>query len=165
VSPLKRLTLTKLLRLLGESLAALVPFVEQAAIPWRDAEAYDEWDGIADALYNAFVESSIRDSTIGINAYPLPRYGMRYYTYHDRSRLWLYDPSGQRFVFFSFTSVAEPFDSVLCMPGEATDRISKDQSELPDPNIVIPAEQAVFELELRFPDGKSPIVIRELEWA
>lgn len=44
-------TVGELLSLLREALAALVPIAERAGIPWRDTEAYDDWDAIASALY------------------------------------------------------------------------------------------------------------------
>lgn len=53
-------TITELIGLFRDALVDLIPSLERARIPWRNGEAYDEHDAIAQALYDAYVVSAIR---------------------------------------------------------------------------------------------------------
>ena len=74
-------TLTDLLGNLRQALAALVPMAEKARIPWRDGEAYDDWDAIAGCLYDNLVVRAISCATEGGPDIELPKYDMVYPSY------------------------------------------------------------------------------------
>jgi hypothetical protein len=152
-----RVTVAELLNVFRGALVALVPFADRAHIPWRDADAYDDWDAIAEALYRAFVETPVNGTDEGSRAFPLPRYNHLHSSYADRSRLWVLDASGNRYLFFGFSSKDEPFDVVRAIrfvPGTAAPLV---------PEIFVPLGNPEFELELVFAGGVVSTVVREIE--
>lgn len=74
-------TLTELLGVLRQALAALVPVAEKARIPWRDGEAYDDWDAIAACLYDNLVVRPISCAAEVEPGITLPKYDMLYPSY------------------------------------------------------------------------------------
>lgn len=56
-------TITELLGTLRQALTVLVPVAEKIRMPWRDGEAYDDWDAIAECLYDNLVVHSIAWAT------------------------------------------------------------------------------------------------------
>ena len=51
-------------RIFREGLLALIPVVEKAKMmPWADPHAYDDWDVIAQGLYEGIVILSLANST------------------------------------------------------------------------------------------------------
>jgi hypothetical protein len=55
----KEIDVTFVIFIFRESLLAIIPFFEQLRTPWREPEAYDEWDDVASALFNGLVKSSM----------------------------------------------------------------------------------------------------------
>jgi hypothetical protein len=55
------------------ALVALVPYFEAAEVTWNDGEAYDEFDRVAEVLYESLVASAIRGESEPVSA--VPRYG------------------------------------------------------------------------------------------
>lgn len=76
-------TVTALLGILRQALAALVPIAAQARVPWRDGEAYDDWDAIAECLYDNLVVRAISCAAEGGQNIVLPKYDMVYSSYKD----------------------------------------------------------------------------------
>jgi hypothetical protein len=110
-----RTTVDQLLLILRDALRALVPHVEKARIEWRDGSAYDDWDEIAQTLYNKIVVSSL------LWAMPederghcqLPDYNMTYSSYAGKTVIAVNRASAQRrLVFHSFATTIDPFDKV-----------------------------------------------------
>lgn len=56
------MNVTDILLNFRQALLAVLPFVEKANIPWQRLDAYDEWDAIASALFNALVVEVLRYS-------------------------------------------------------------------------------------------------------
>jgi hypothetical protein len=52
-------------------------------MPWRDGDAYDDWDAIAGCLYDNIVVRSICYSKEAGQIVPLPKYGLVYPSYKD----------------------------------------------------------------------------------
>ena len=110
-------TVTELMFVFRDSLRALVPCAERLKMPWRDAEAYDDWDNIAEALYRNMVINSIEywawttaDATLVV-----PNYDLRYPTYADKSFIEVAQPvpdPGFYHIFLAFRTVEDPFDTV-----------------------------------------------------
>src|SRR5688572_28080406 len=77
-------TITDLVEHFRLALTSLVPAAEAAAIPWKDEEAYDDWDGLASELYRLFVvRPIICDPRNTYETLPLPPYGMHLSSYED----------------------------------------------------------------------------------
>jgi hypothetical protein len=58
-----------------QGLLALIPVAERAQIAWREPEAYDEWDALAECLYKVFVSDSAGLPTAAVPPLPLAPYG------------------------------------------------------------------------------------------
>jgi hypothetical protein len=54
-----RTNIGELLRIFRDAMKALVPQLKRAKIEWRDGAAYDDWDEIAQILYEKIVVSSL----------------------------------------------------------------------------------------------------------
>lgn len=81
-----RPSIADLLRHFQASLRTMAPLAEDAKIPWREAEAYDEWDEIASAMYDVFVARPIAaDTSISAQARPLAPYDLRLESYKQNS--------------------------------------------------------------------------------
>jgi hypothetical protein len=109
-------TVTDLIGVLQSSFRALIPSLERAKIPWREGEAYDDWDAIASVLFEQFVLRAIRWSLPPEDAERLqvPRYDMLYPDYSEMSFLARKVESGSPpfDVFHSLATTTEPFDTV-----------------------------------------------------
>ncbi len=125
---------TALVGILQQAFQTLVPSLEAAKIPWREGEAYDDWDAIADVLFEQVVVRSIRWSLPADEGERLqtPRYDMIYPDYSAMSFLSLEVESGtsQILVFHSFGTTNRPFDTArLVALGEGgrpmTDRLER----------------------------------------
>lgn len=75
------LRLTELLDVLRSGLAALVPVVERASIPWTEGDAYDDWEAIASTLYEQIVVNTIRNAEEVADDLKLPKYDLVYPSY------------------------------------------------------------------------------------
>jgi len=81
MSAIRTTTVAYLLGILRQALTALVPVVEMARMPWRDGEAYDDWDAIAECLYdNLVVRTLVYAREAGMNL-ELPKYDLVYSSY------------------------------------------------------------------------------------
>jgi hypothetical protein len=89
--------------------------MDRVGIEWRTGCAYDDWDEIAQMLYDKIVGNSIR---WGVpeelrEAILLPKYDMLYEAYDAQALIIMTRPlSAERVVFHSFTTVREPFDVI-----------------------------------------------------
>lgn len=98
-----------------DALAALTPFMDRAKIGWRDEEAYDDWDEIAESLYKNIVLRSILFSSACQDCLATPKYGMAYPAYGDKSFIEVIrrnSPETECQVFIGFSSFDNPFDQV-----------------------------------------------------
>jgi len=99
-----------------EALIGLIPTLEDVRIWWREGQSWDEWDRIAEALYESIVLDAIRE-TGRLPAFSLefPRYDV---TPSDYSKLSLIavessaTPKGS--IFHRLATSDSPFDSVVC---------------------------------------------------
>ena len=108
-------SVVELLSIFREGLVAMVPIAEKARIPWRDGEAYDDWDGIASALYTNIVVRGIDDSLGTPFGAGMPRYDTQYDSYAGFRYIVLEDggvPPGVLGVFLGFAGVSPDFANV-----------------------------------------------------
>ena len=108
-----------------DSLRSLVPCMERAKIAWREPDAYDDWDDIAQALYKNIVVRSIEYSlTLNERERMVsPEYGILYPRYNDMSfiELVLGQPREDQYnVFLDFATTDRPFDTAryVTVPGQ-----------------------------------------------
>jgi hypothetical protein len=119
-----RTTVQDLMLNFHEALVALTPYMDRVKIGWRDEEAYDDWDHIAQSLYQNMVLRSILFSTECQDDLATPDYGTVYPSYGDKSFIEIVgDPSQPRLyrVFVGFSTREHPFDQVLYLPVSGPD--------------------------------------------
>ena len=109
------MTVDELIANFRQALRALVPSVERAGIPWRRPDAYDEWDSLAAATYDALVAKPLRWSLPepGQATFRLPKYDLLLESYAGLSVIEVGPPGGERLrVFHALGTKDEPFDLV-----------------------------------------------------
>lgn len=123
-------TVTEVLGIFRQALAALVPMAEKARMPWRDGEAYDDWDSIAGCLYTNIVARAISCAREGGSDIELPSYDMVYPSYKD-AFIQVEGggvPEGVTAVFIGFAGVSRDFVAVKWVR-------MLPSGEVPEPNI------------------------------
>lgn len=136
-------TVDQLLLVFRDALRALVPHLERARIEWRDGSAYDDWDEIAQTLYEKIVVSSL------LWAMPeddrersqFPDYSMTYASYAGKTVIAVNRTSTEeRLVFHSFATEKDPFDKVrVC-------KVDRDGRVLGD-FVLLDADTATYSVE------------------
>jgi hypothetical protein len=105
-----------LVGLYQKALSVLVPIADEARIPWSESDAYDDWDAIAEVLFEQIVCRSIRWAlpSADRDLLRLPRYGLSHPDYSELSLLAVSNnASSQISVLHSLGTTAQPFDTVL----------------------------------------------------
>lgn len=115
-SPLWNTTVTQLMAILREALAALVPIVEKARLPWQDGHAYDDWDAIAMALYDNIVVRSLKHATQGGRHLVLPQYDTLYPSYGAMDIISVERRGVPEGVFIGFAGTNPEFSDVKWVP-------------------------------------------------
>lgn len=98
-----------------DCLVALIPYMDRAKIPWRDHEAYDQWDEITETLYKHMVVGTVLFAIGDQDELITPRYDMLYPSYGEKSFIAIEStpsPSSTQLVFLSFSTRERPFDHV-----------------------------------------------------
>jgi hypothetical protein len=125
-------TVTEVLMIFRDGLAALIPTMERAKLSWREGEAYDEWDEIAQSLFKSIVITALQwgltqDEYTDVC---VPAYGTLYDNYSEFSFLELTDESTDsedHLLFHSFGSREHPLDTIKCIEiSSEGDKVSKD---------------------------------------
>jgi hypothetical protein len=98
------------------ALCAIVPIAEKAGVPWRRPDAYDDWDAVATALFEALVVGPLkvlRDELDG-GTFALPRYDLITDVQPDSWVIQVEHPSLAvgGWIFHALGTTAEPFDTV-----------------------------------------------------
>lgn len=103
----------ELLTIFRGALTSIIPWVEKAKIQWKDEAAYDDWDNIAEALFENIVCSSLNGAVLA--SYPIAKYGLQYDDYADIEYILVKNPKhlNEKLVFVGFTTKETPFDSIL----------------------------------------------------
>lgn len=136
-------TVSELVLNLREALCAVVPYFERAKIPWREPDAYDQWDNVATALYEGLVVENVR---YGVEAQiRLPHYDAAFQDFETLS-FFEVNPrthSDKYLAFFKFTSKEQAFDVVECRLVTASAVL------LDEAPVIIPVSSARFALRVR----------------
>lgn len=77
--------ITELVEIFVEALISLIPSMEKAHITFNNNDSYDEWDRIADALFNSIIVDALINSSnlIDRNRILFPKYGIQYENYSE----------------------------------------------------------------------------------
>jgi hypothetical protein len=104
--------IAELLCNLRDALSGLAAIAERTGLSWRDGEAYDEWDGLAAAVYHAFVaETLIPTSDPPKDVLPLAPYDMVLPTYAEQSSIAVATQGGEQLLFNKLLAGKGTFDS------------------------------------------------------
>jgi hypothetical protein len=104
-------TVGGLFRLFRGGLVALVSTFDEARIRWRDDENYDDFERIAEALYDSLVRDAISNAEGLAGIRSVQRYGFTG-PEASSSRIYFGNPSlGQ--VFVALATREQPFDHVI----------------------------------------------------
>jgi hypothetical protein len=142
-------TLDELMAIFRDGLIALVPIAERARIAWHDAEAYDDWDRIAEAVFQSVVVDAIENSNAGPLQRPLAKYGFVGQPHAAMSVIQVAHASmgvSSDLAFIDFGSNDTPFDTVRA------ERMLDGSSDL----ITLPFGEARFLLKPWVPGGHGP---------
>ncbi|MCP2259966.1 hypothetical protein LX15_003677 [Streptoalloteichus tenebrarius] len=72
---MRSMTITELVTTFRRSLLALTPIADRTRLSWDFREAHDDWDHLAECLYEVFVARPVlTDSRAPREAHPMPRY-------------------------------------------------------------------------------------------
>lgn len=98
------------------ALFVLIPSIERVGIPWKRPDAYDEWDNIAAALYQALIVEPLRSCLpeADRNLFSLPDYDMVLPSYMTHSVIEVLPARDDGFikVFHALGTSDKPFDMV-----------------------------------------------------
>lgn len=144
-----RTTVADLLELFRRGLRAMVPVAQDARIPWRAGEAYDQWDAIAGCLYQQIVVDAVRHAEEVAPGLVLPPYDMLCPRYEDafievRSPS---IPATALAAFIAFSGKSAEFEVVRCAGVLPSGEVARERADHE-----IPYEECRF--ALRMPDGR-----------
>lgn len=107
-----KISINELLSIFRGALIAIIPWLEKAKIKWKEGEAYDDWDNIAESLYRNIVCSSLTGEVAP--EYSIAKYNFHYedYSFTDFIQVRSGSYLDKNFVFVSFQSNSSPFDAV-----------------------------------------------------
>ncbi|GGO40280.1 hypothetical protein [Deinococcus humi] len=129
-------TVNELITVFRDALIALIPSLEQARIPWRDSEAYDDFDKIARTLFETYVLSALRwglpDPEQHVHVPPWNLHGGSY-----RGSDWIEVVpeaevrGGHHLALIGFSSRISPYDTVQAQPLDGVGEVQGDSIQLP----------------------------------
>ena len=144
-------TVTELMSIFREAQGALVPVMERARVRWH-GNTYDDWETIAEALFDSIVVMSITNALPPADAARLqiPKLAMIYGDYSTMSFIEVLtgdkeSPSLHRF--FQFGSINKPFDTVEYLAIDAAGKVLSEEINS------IPADRTEFGFQHRQPSG------------
>jgi hypothetical protein len=148
-----RVRIGTLVEIFQGALIALVPTFDQARINWRGPNTYDDYERIAEGLFDSIVRDALTNAQLVAKAYPPGRYSV-HEPGRELSRIYVNDP-GDRLALFELDTTHEPFDTIVCQ------RID-DRGGETDQQVQTPWIGARFTYEARFA-GSPPVRLDTLE--
>ena len=100
-----------LVRNFARACRALVPHLDQARVPWADCNQYDNWDRIAEPLFESLVLKPCRFQAAEAVSQVVPttaRYG--FLPSNENAFVCITDASGEKYNFIQLLSRLTPFD-------------------------------------------------------
>ncbi len=135
------LSISTLLLTFRDALSSLVPHAETLGIPWKDGDAYDDWDNISSALFKSMVARSIQYAKECPDNTPLAPYDILIPSYKGSAYFSVSNISNNKNAFVKFSTSENPFDTVMLACLEDA-KFKKNEM------IYIPAENCIFDLVL-----------------
>lgn len=116
-------TVTDLLVIFQGALISIIPWLEKAKIKWKDEEAYDDWDNIAESLFKNIVCSSLTGEILP--EYSIAKYNFKNDNYSTINFIEVKnnDNSENKFVFIAFQSNSYPLDSIKVAVLDKADKV------------------------------------------
>lgn len=147
------MTVTELVENFRSALLCLLPSVERVGLAWKRPDAYDDWDNLSEAVYQALIVEPLRSSLPATERerFSLPRYDLLLPSYAGKSIIEVLPPrsDGTIRVFHALGTATAPFDVVEWRPVGVTGTPKSDELE------TTPFEGARFELRTIPPAGDS----------
>ena len=110
------MTVTEVVANFRAGLMSLLPSVERLGITWKRPDAYDEWDNLAAAVYQALVVEPLRASIPEVEQerFNPPDYDLLLPSYAGKFVIEVLPPSADGIVrvFHALGTLATPFDIV-----------------------------------------------------
>ena len=107
-------TVTDLVLNFAEACRALVPSLDRAGVPWRDGGQYDNWDRIAEPLFESLVTEPCAFAAVGeagLGRLRVARYG---FAPAADENAWIAVDGVHPARMVGLSSTAGPFDHVQC---------------------------------------------------
>ena len=132
------------------ALMAMLPVLEKANIPWRNVGMYDDFDGIAESLFEWMVLHKLENNAIEqFDTVPeLAKYGYIYKNYSKKSFIQVIIEKDETFDLYVFNFISTkdtPFDTMIC-------NIIDFDGNLKDQDVEVPFEGAKFRFQSRRPE-------------
>ena len=143
----------KLVEIFQRALLALLPTFDQARITWRGPNTYDDYERVAEALFDSIVRDALINAPSVAKAYAPGRYSV-HEPDRELSRIYVNELE-DRLALFELETADEPFDTIVCQ------RID-DQGRETDEQVRVPLVGARFTYEARFA-GSPPLRLDTLE--
>jgi len=108
-------TVTELLQSCRDALAAIAPVVERVGMRWKEPDVYDDWDAIAEVLFQQVVVESLRWALPDDHRahFALPQYAMKHESVAATSYIRVVEAQNDRHLaFHGFGTHVDPFDIV-----------------------------------------------------
>ncbi len=105
-------SVNELIAIFRGALNAIIPWLEKAKIKWNEEDSYDDWDNIANTLYENIVCSSLIGEVIA--NYHIAKYNFHYdnYSHIDFILVGSTEYQNTNLAFISFQSILSPLDSI-----------------------------------------------------
>lgn len=102
----RQLPIDRLIEAFQACLLALIPQMEAVGLPWRDGEAYDDWDRIEEALFKSVISTPVEFTPSEGASRPLRRYK---YDDDPVTCSMLFDEElGEAYEFFGLEQISTP---------------------------------------------------------
>jgi hypothetical protein len=100
-------TIKELLLNYKGALQSIIPWLDKSNIPYKEGEAYDEWDTITSTIFETIVINSINYSDELTDKKDFPKYDFQYQDYNNLNLILCENPIGKNefLVFVSFSTV------------------------------------------------------------
>ena len=107
-------TVTDLMPNFADACRALVPSLDRAVVPWRDGEQYDNWDRVADALFESLVTEPCAFQALGEAGLAKLRTARHGFEPDPKCNAWVAIQGNGAARVIALSSVTTPFDHVQC---------------------------------------------------
>lgn len=140
-----RTSVTEVVGLFRDALIALIPSLQRARLPWRDGEASDDFDALAQAAYDTYVLSALRFGlTTDEEAIHVPPWDLHVTTYAESDWIEVItnDTAERPLALVGFKTRDTPYDTVTTQPLTAA-------GECRGESVHIPFEDTRFRFQWR----------------